>query len=235
MAARLPAEFPQRTADTIIHGYQAVRATARRHAARSTQAAPADTCGTVQVRHLLTGTLISHPLSNRRARPADADALALVGQATFLETFAGILDGGAIVAHCARAHAAAQYRAWLHDPDAAIWLAETAVGNAPVGYAVVARPQLPGADPARDLELKRIYLLGRFHGGGAGKRLMAEAVEYASAAGADRLLLGVYSGNEAALGFYKRQGFVHLTHRQFNVGGTLYDDHVLSLALADRV
>ena len=177
---------------------------------------------------------MSSNLSIRRAQSSDADALALVGQATFLETFAGILDGAAIVAHCARAHAAAQYREWLQDPDAAIWLAETAVGKAPVGYAVLARPQLPGADPARDLELKRIYLLRRFHGGGAGKRLMAEAVDHSRAARADRLVLGVYSNNHAALGFYQRQGFVHLTHRQFNVGGTLYDDHVLSLALGSQ-
>lgn len=182
---------------------------------------------------------ITPQLSIRRARAGDEDALALVGQATFLETFAGILDGAAIVEHCRRAHAAAQYRDWLADPDAAIWLAEICPGNAPVGYAVVARPQLPGADAARDLELKRIYLLGRYHGGGAGKRLMEQAIEFAIAAGAERLLLGVYSGNEAAIGFYRRQGFTHLTQRQFNVGGRLYDDHVLSLALpgfgGDRV
>lgn len=174
---------------------------------------------------------MSTPLSIRRAGPGDEDALALVGQASFLETFAGILDGVAIVEHCRKAHAAAQYREWLADPDAAIWLAETAAGSAPVGYAVVARPQLPGADAERDLELKRIYLLSRFHGTGTGKRLMAQAVEFATAAGADRLLLGVYSGNEAAIAFYLRQGFVHFNQRQFNVGGRLYQDHVLSLAL----
>jgi GNAT superfamily N-acetyltransferase len=171
-------------------------------------------------------------LAVRRARPGDDDALALIGQSTFLETFAGILDGAAIVEHCRRAHSAAQYREWLADPDAALWLAETVHGDAPVGYAVLARPQLPGADAERDLELKRIYLLSRYHGGGASKRLLNEAVEFARAAGAARLLLGVYSGNEAAIGFYLRQGFVHCTQRQFNVGGKLYDDHVLGLTLA---
>ncbi|MDL2354048.1 MAG: GNAT family N-acetyltransferase [Pseudomonadota bacterium] len=156
----------------------------------------------------------------------------LVGQSTSLETFAGILDGAAIVEHCRRAHSVAQYRDWLADPDAAIWIAESAHANAPAGYAVVARPQLPGADAARDLELKRIYLLSRFHGGGTGKQLLRQAVEFVTAAGAARLLLGVYSGNEAAIGFYLRQGFVHLTHRQFNVGGRMYDDYVLSLTLS---
>ena len=40
----------------------------------------------------------------REAGADDAAALALIGAATFLETFAGILDGDAIVAHCAAKH-----------------------------------------------------------------------------------------------------------------------------------
>lgn len=170
-------------------------------------------------------------ISIRRARAGDEDALALVGQATFLDTFSGILDGAAIVGHCRQAHSAAQYRHWLDDADAAVWLAEVTPGNAPVGYLVVARPELPMADMSRDLELKRIYLLGRYQGGGAGKRLLGQAVEYATLAGAARLLLGVYAGNASAIGFYRQQGFINLTERQFNVGGRAYDDYVMSLAL----
>jgi ribosomal protein S18 acetylase RimI-like enzyme len=171
-------------------------------------------------------------ISIRRAQACDANALALVGQATFLETFAGVLDGAAIIEHCRKAHSAAQYSHWLGDPDAAVWLAEVAPGNTPVGYLVLARPALPMADMSGDLELKRIYLLGRYQGGGAGKRLLGQAVEHATLAGAARLLLGVYAGNASALEFYRRQGFVNLTQRQFIVGGRAYDDHVMSLVLS---
>jgi ribosomal protein S18 acetylase RimI-like enzyme len=173
-------------------------------------------------------------ISVRRAQPGDEDTLALVGQATFLDTFAGILEGEAIVAHCRNAHAVAKYRQWLDDTHAAIWLAEVTPGNAPVGYAVLARPELPKADMERDLELKRIYLLGRYQGGGIGKRLLGKAVEHARSAGADRLLLGVYAGNASAIAFYRQQGFVDFAERQFNVGGRVYDDYVLSLALNSR-
>lgn len=127
----------------------------------------------------------------RRCAPGDEAALALVGQATFLETFAGVLDGEDIVAHCAQAHAAGLYRTWLSDPGYALWLVEALPGNAPVGYMVVAPPQLPLPDTSGDLELKRIYLLGRFHGGGIGKRLVSTAIAHCAAAGAGRLLLGV--------------------------------------------
>lgn len=175
---------------------------------------------------------MANAISIRRAGPGDEDALALVGQATFLETFAGVLDGAAIIEHCRRAHSAAHYSQWLRDADVAAWLAEVTPGNTPIGYLVVARPELPMADLSRDLELKRIYLLGRYQGGGVGKRLLGQAVEHAKLAGAARLLLGVYAGNASALGFYRQQGFVNLTERQFNVGGRAYDDHVLSLVLS---
>lgn len=167
----------------------------------------------------------------RRARPGDDTALALVGQATFLETFAGILDGAAIIEHCRKAHAADQYARWLADPACAAWLAQ-APGGAPVGYALVTAPDLPSAHPDRDLELKRIYLFARYHGGGTGKRLLAGAIGHAREAGAARLLLGVYAGNHAAIGFYRKQGFVDVATRQFNVGGKAYDDRVMGLPLA---
>jgi ribosomal protein S18 acetylase RimI-like enzyme len=87
-------------------------------------------------------------------------------------------------------------------------------------------------DIGQDLELKRIYLLSRYHGGGTGKHLLAQAIEHAQSQRAARLLLGVYSGNTAAMAFYRRQGFSNLAERKFNVGGKDYDDHVMSLALA---
>lgn len=166
-----------------------------------------------------------------KAQVGDEDALSLVGQATFLETFAGVLDGAAITEHCRKAHSPMQYLHWLGDARSAVWLARATPGRAPVGYAVVTAPDLPGADVSRDLELKRIYLLGRYQGGGLGKRLLGQAIEHAGGAGAARLLLGVYAANHSAIAFYAKQGFTHLADRQFVVGGTAYDDHVMSLAL----
>lgn len=167
----------------------------------------------------------------RPCAPGDESALALVGQATFLETFAGILAGQGVLAHCAQAHAAALYRTWLSSPDYALWLAEAQPGVAPVGYLVVGPPQLPLPDTAGDLELKRIYLLGRFQGGGLGSRLASTAITHAREAGARRLLLGVYAQNEAAIGFYARLGFRKLGSRRFNVGGQEYEDDIMGLSL----
>jgi diamine N-acetyltransferase len=151
----------------------------------------------------------------RPCASGDESALALIGQATFLETFAGILDGQGILTHCTQAHAVALYRTWSADPDYSLWLAEAQPGGAPVGYMVIAPPQLPLPDTAGDLELKRIYLLSKFQGGGLAKRL----------------LLGVYAQNEPAIGFYERLGFNKLGTRKFNVGGQEYDDYIMGLSL----
>ena len=89
------------------------------------------------------------------------------------------------------------------------------------------------ADPhdASDLEIKRIYLLSRFQGSGVGARLMAVALDAARAAGATRILLGVYGDNAAAIAFYARQGFTRAGVRKFLVGANTYDDLVLARAL----
>lgn len=70
-------------------------------------------------------------VSIRKSVPGDEAALALVGAATFLETYAGVVDGAAIVRHCAQRQTEAVYAAALADPEQALWLAEAAPGAAP--------------------------------------------------------------------------------------------------------
>lgn len=94
--------------------------------------------------------------------------------------------------------------------------------------------ELPaGLAQSGDVELKRIYLLSRFHGTGLGAALMAAAVAEARTRGAPRLLLGVYANNARAIAFYRKQGFVPIGTRQYAVGAELYDDIVLARPLPD--
>ena len=164
----------------------------------------------------------------RRAGGVDVDALSLIGRATFLETFAGVLDGDAIVQHCSRQHSAETYRAFI-TAGAGVWIAEARTGGAPIGFALSSTSDLP-ASRAGDLELKRIYALSRFHGSGLGAALLADVLEDAQDR-ADRLLLGVYAQNHRALAFYRKHGFEPIDTRRFDVGGTQYDDTVLARSL----
>jgi diamine N-acetyltransferase len=168
----------------------------------------------------------------RLCGPGDEHALALIGQATFLEAFAGVLSGDDILLHCATQHTPEIYKEWLSNPRARTWVAEIAPGNAPAGYLVVAPASLPLRDLRDDdVEVKRIYLLHRVQGSGLGGRLMKEAVAFAAQAGSRRLLLGVYEKNDRAIAFYERFGFKRIGTRRFQVGHHEYDDLILGFDL----
>ncbi len=171
-----------------------------------------------------------HTLTLRQATPADAERLALVGRATFLESYADVLTGEDILLHSQHQHAPEVYTTWLDSPRAACCLAETLTG-APVGYAVLCKPDLPVPLEPGDLELKRIYMLHRFQGHGTGGALLRWSIAEARSREAPRLLLGVYGQNHAAISFYRRHGLEVIGTRQFQVGATLHDDFVLALAL----
>ena len=160
----------------------------------------------------------------RRATAGDAPAAALVAAASFLETFAGILPGGDIVAHVARKSSPAAFAGWIADGASVVTLATHPEGDAPVGYSVLTVPDLPVDLHDGDVELRRIYALSITRGTGIGHRLMALALDDARAAGHRRMLLGVYGDNRVARAFYEREGFVLAGTRRFNVGAGWYDD-----------
>ncbi|WP_277979856.1 GNAT family N-acetyltransferase [Sphingomonas phyllosphaerae] len=161
----------------------------------------------------------------RRAGAGDTDALALVAGATFLEAFAGVLDGADIVAHVARNSSAAAFARYL-DGGAVATLAEVDPGAAPVGYSLLTPPDLPVAPLPGDIELKRIYALVPYHGTGLGTALITRALDDARATGCGRVLLGVYGGNRRAHRFYEKHGFTVVGERRFLVGATWHDDRV---------
>jgi ribosomal protein S18 acetylase RimI-like enzyme len=165
----------------------------------------------------------------RCCTPDDTEGLSLIGQATFLESYAGIVDGRDILAHCQKMHSSATYAHWLVRPAARAYLVEAPPGNAPIGYLFMDEADLPVPDPQpTDYEIKRIYVLHRFQGTGLGSRLMEQAIATARGLSRTRLLLGVYGKNTAALAFYARHGFRQISTRRFHVGHHIYDDAVLA-------
>lgn len=167
-------------------------------------------------------------ISLRRCGVDHALALATVGSATFLESFAGTLEGSSILLHCQRQHSVETYLKYLAQPETQAWLAVVQPGDAPIGYAMLTAPDLPLDDITdKDVELKRIYVFSRFQRSGTGKRLFEQALASAKEAGKTRLLLGVHADNARALAFYRKNGFVQVGVRTFQIGTSIYDDLVL--------
>ena len=144
-------------------------------------------------------------MTPRRAGVADAAKLALLGGATFLESFADDHDWHEVEPFLAAEHSAERYAALLAEPGVAGWIVEEAVG-CPIGYALLAPASLPGTTPA-DVELKRIYVLSKWHGRGLGSALYNLVESEARARGAERLALSVYEHNHAAQAFYRKRDY----------------------------
>lgn len=167
----------------------------------------------------------------REAGLGDEHRLALVGAATFLEAYAGVLPGDDIVSHCAVKHSPVVYEDWLVGGEARIWLAEAEEGRAPVGYVAMTAPDLPLPTGPGDVEIRRIYVLHRFQKEKVGWMLMKTALDAARRTAKKRMLVGVYGKNDRAIAFYERVGFTVVGERKFQVGAMVHDDLILALDL----
>jgi ribosomal protein S18 acetylase RimI-like enzyme len=172
---------------------------------------------------------LSNPVVLRECTSADASTLAIVGAATLLEAFAGFIPGESLLAHCRKNHIAAAYISLFEQPETRVWVAEVAPAAAPVGYVMLTAPEFPaGIAQAGDIELRRIYLFSRWHGGGTGQRMVDQAIAGARDQRATRLLLGVHPENKRALAFYYRNGFNQIGTRTFQVGTSTFEDPILA-------
>ncbi len=170
------------------------------------------------------------PIAWRTATATDADSLAQLGAATFLTAFAFDHPGPALISFLKTEHAPQYYAEKLNDPDTDILIGETPLG-APVGYAMLCPPAHPKVQIAGDHELKRIYILGPWQGGGNGSALMDLVIAAAAARGASRLLLAVYEQNDRAQRFYENAGFAQVGEAIFMVGDVAFRDLVYAKTL----
>lgn len=153
----------------------------------------------------------------RRATSDDAQALAELGTATFIESFGQLYVPRDLQAFLDESHTVAAYAKVLANPDYALWIAERD-GRA-IGYAQAGSCGLPHADvKPEDGELKRLYLLRSEQNGGAGRALMDAAMAWLLRDGPRTLWLSVWSENLGAQRFYARYGFGFVAEYEFIVG-----------------
>ena len=170
------------------------------------------------------------PVRWRKAGVPDAEALAHLGAATFLTTFAFDHPGQPLIEHLRTEHSVGYYTEKLQRSDVDIIIGETPLG-APVAYAMLCPPEHPDVQQPGDWELKRIYLLPGWQGGGNGAALMQQAMDVAHKRQASRLLLAVYEVNARAIAFYERNGFVYVGEAVFMVADVPFRDKVYARKL----
>ena len=164
----------------------------------------------------------------RSATPGDAESLAELGQATFVETFGHLYSREDLTAFLAN-HSVESWAQELADPAFAIRIGEAA-GKA-VAYAKIGPPKLPFEPRGTAVELRQFYILSDWHGSGAAREMMAWVLQEARRRGGDDLYLSVFVDNARARAFYAKYGFVEEGRYAFMVGNQADDDIVMRLAL----
>lgn len=162
----------------------------------------------------------------RRATPADAEALAAIGAATFVETFAHLYPPEDLEAFLAEAYGTVRTAKDLADPAKAAWLVE-ADGEV-VGYAQAGPCELPHPEVTRGCgELKRFYFRKSWQNRGMGGRLFDEVMAWLLGNGPRDIWIGVWSENHGAQRFYGRHGFERAGEYGFKVGRTVDHEFIL--------
>ena len=163
-------------------------------------------------------------------RPAtvdDVDLLSRLGAATFRATYRTISDPREVDEYADEHFAHDKVLAWFRKPCARTLVA-TADGVA-VGYAHVRSAKVPACVADRKaVELSRLYLLASAQGTGLGGALLTAAITEIAALGGATVWLGAYDRNVKALEFYARRGFVHAGTHEFEFGGQIHHDPVLT-------
>ena len=136
----------------------------------------------------------------RRARPADAHALAAVHVRSWQAAYRDLLPAD-FLAGLSVADRAERWRTRLRDEPAGTVVAE--VGGELVGFASVGPSRDADLSPAEWLELNTIYLLPETWGTGLAGRLLAAAL-----VAQRRYFLWVFEGNARARAFYRKAGFL---------------------------
>lgn len=81
------------------------------------------------------------------------------------------------------------------------------------------------------LEIERIYVYRRFHGGPVGQLLLNKALDIARQKSLGYVWLGVWEENPRAIQFYRKHGFVEFDQHVFKLGNDEQTDIMMKLKL----
>ena len=169
----------------------------------------------------------------RRATVNDAAVVALLGRATFSETF-----GELFVSHKQELNdyldytfAIAKIRQSLDQSDNHFWVAYA--NELPVGYAKLKLPsETPLLEQPSSAQLQKIYVLRDHLAHGIGASLLQTVCDCAASLRVPTIWLTVLTENALAIRFYKKHGFEKLGYDTFTIGSQTFDFVVLMISMS---
>lgn len=163
----------------------------------------------------------------RRATAADAESLARIAAATFIETFGHLYPPEDLQAYLAKTYTVEKSRSQLADPKTGVWFA-TLENDEPAGFIVVGRCKLPveNLEPNAG-EIQQLYVYSKHHNLRMGSRLLSTALDWLESERFAPLYVGVWSENLGAQRLYERHGFRKAGEYGFPVGKTVDHEFIL--------
>ena len=164
----------------------------------------------------------------RRAYPADAKLVSALSEETFRATYDGSCSPEDMDHFIMNCFSEAGILTELLDENDYYFIAF--VDEVPAGYVRLKEDyrDYPAMKKYTALELKRIYVMEKYHGKKVGSALMDRALQLAKQKNFEAVWLGVWENNPKASKFYSAWGFedTGFTHT-FHIGNTAQTDHWL--------
>ncbi len=167
----------------------------------------------------------------REAVSEDIETLALLGHATFNETYAAENTQSDMELYLAQKFNIGQVSKEFNAPGSHFFIAEYQ-GTA-VGYIKYSTNNSPEGLSGNPLELEHIYVLKEYHGRGIGKKLTENCISYALEKYHTVIWLIVWEKNLAAQKFYAGLGFKIFGKKEFVLGNDVQNDYMMKLQLSD--
>lgn len=159
---------------------------------------------------------MSADIKIRRARLADAEALAELRLLTWRETYPVILPESVLTAMSAeRQRVRLAESIESASPDVAVFCAEA--GSRLVAYGVCGPAR--GGPKGFGGEVQELYVLSDFYGQGIGRAMMARMAMWLASRGYNALFAAVLQENHAARAFYRRLGGERCGEAKIVMGG----------------
>ncbi len=167
----------------------------------------------------------------RAPRADEAAALGELARTSFREAFAHLYTAEDLALFEAASYAPDIIAAEMANPSRRYLVAYD--GDGMIGFCKIGfdRSLDYDAGDLRIVELKQLYIRASHHGTGVAQALTDWVEAEARAAGAEALLLSVYSDNPRGQRFYQKQGFAHVGDTYFMVGNQRDDEYLYAKRL----
>ncbi|KAI5927545.1 acyl-CoA N-acyltransferase [Camillea tinctor] len=178
------------------------------------------------------------------AHPSDAPAIARVGAQSFSDTFGFSVPASDLASFLAETYSPEAILSDIHDAPAQMTFVARSASASPgtsiapgtiLGFVQLVRgiteQGVPGSDPARHAELRRLYVDGAAQGCGVGSKLMSALEQRAADEGFEYVWLSVWEDNAHAQRIYERRGYVRVGALDFATGGCIQTDWVMAKKL----